>query len=86
MTAGDPKGNYPERWDKLLQGIDERLQLGLLDQLKKVAAYHFEEDVLYIEPSDPTNQSYLMRSSNLQQLQILAAELVQIERVKIKSL
>ncbi len=77
------KGNNPELWEKLLVVLDEKLQLGLLDQLRRVTSYHFEEDVLYLEPANPESERYLLKDGVFQQLQILAQDAIGIEKIKI---
>ena len=83
MNPSSKKGNSPERWEKLLAFLDEKLQLGLLDQLQKIKSYHFEAEILYIVPDD-TNVDYFARPEMLQQLELLAQDAVQVERVKVK--
>ncbi len=78
------KGNNPELWQKLLATLDEKLQLNLLDHLRKVAAYHFEEDILYIEPATPEEADYFKRDSVFQQLQLTAQDVLKVDRIKIK--
>jgi hypothetical protein len=78
------KGNDPERWGKLLEVLDDKLQLSLLEHLKKVSSYHFEEDILYIEPGSPDIEKYFQKDSAIQQLQLLAQDAIGIEKVKIK--
>lgn len=78
------KGNNPELWEKLLNDLDEKLQLGLLDHLRRASSYHFEEDVLYIEPGSPESEKYLTKHAVLQQLQLLAQDAVGVEKIKIK--
>lgn len=68
------RGNAPERWNRLLEILDERLQFGLLDRLKKVQAYHFEGELLFIEACTPDEERYLMRDSVQQQLALFAEE------------
>ncbi len=84
MGASSEKGNNPELWDKLLTELDEKLQLGLLDHLKRIASYHFEADTLYVEPGTTEDEKYLTKDSALQQLQLLAQVACKVERVKIK--
>ena len=50
MSDGAAKGNNPVLWDKFLADLDEKLQLGLLDRMRRVQAYHFESDTLFLEP------------------------------------
>ena len=84
MTSSKDRGNNPELWQRLLDTLDDKLQLGLLDHLKRVASYHFEEDILYIEPGNPEDAQYLNRPGVFQQLQIYAKHSIKAERVKIK--
>ena len=79
-----PKGNNPELWDKLLMALDEKLQLGLLDRLRKVHTYHFEEDILYLQPLNSEEEEHLTKDTFIQQLQLLAQDAIGIEKVKIK--
>lgn len=84
MSDTEIKGNNPERWQKLLSALDERLQLGLLDRLKKIVSYHFETDTLTLEPLNLDEQSYLSKDPIFQQLQVLAQDAVGIEKIKFK--
>ena len=86
MSSSESKGNNPERWRKLLDTLDDKLQLGLLDHLRKVAAYHFEEDILYLEPASPEEEEYLKRDTVFHQLELLAQDAIKIDKVKIKKL
>jgi hypothetical protein len=78
------KGNDPERWNKFLETLDEKLQLGLLEYLRRVSSYHFEEEILYIEPSSQEDLEYLTKDTVFQQLELLAQDAIKIESVKIK--
>ncbi len=78
------KGNDPERWQRLLDALDEKLQLGLLDHLRKVQSYHFETDSLFIEAYSKEQGEYLSRSAVLQQLQVFAEDSIGIKEVHIK--
>ncbi|MBX7143076.1 MAG: hypothetical protein K1X79_01360 [Oligoflexia bacterium] len=79
------RGNNSELWNKLLHELDEKLQLGLLDRLRRATSYHFEAETLYIEPGDANDLKYLQKDSALQQLQIFAQLACKVEKVKIKS-
>jgi hypothetical protein len=85
MNPASRKGNNPERWEKFLVVLDERLQLGLLSYLQSIASYHFEEETLYIEPSGAKDMSYLSRPAVLQQLELLAKDILDVKEVKIKT-
>lgn len=84
MGSSSSKGNNAELWDKLLTELDDKLQLGLLDHLKRIASYHFEDDVLYVEPGTAEDEKYLTRDSVLQQLELLAQVACKVDRVKIR--
>jgi hypothetical protein len=84
MSSSSSKGNNAELWDKLLTELDDKLQLGLLDHLKRIASYHFEDDVLYVEPGTAEDEKYLTRDSVLQQLELLAQVACKVDRVKIR--
>ena len=79
------KGNEPERWNKLLEALDEKLQMNLLGHLKRVAGYHFEAETLYIEPATAEEESFLKKDPVAHQLELFAQEVVKVEKVKIKS-
>ncbi len=79
------KGNNPERWNKLLEALDEKLQLNLLEHLKRVASYHFEEDILYLEPATKEENEFLRKDSTIQQLQLFAQDVIKVDRVKIRN-
>lgn len=87
MTDEHPsrnRGNNPGLWDKLLSVLDERLQLGLLDRLRRVASYHFEDQILLIEAGSPEDEKYLSRPTVLQQLQLLAQDAVGVEKLTLR--
>ena len=86
MSNASSKGNNPERWEKFLHGLDDKLQLGLLDKMHKIAAYHFEEDVLYLQPGSTQDEEYLKRDSVFHQLELLAQDLIAVDKVKLKKL
>jgi hypothetical protein len=86
MNASSKRGNDPERWESLLATLDEKLQLGLLEHLKRVISYHFEENILYIECGDLKDQGYLTKDPVLQQLKLLAEDSIKVESVKIKKI
>ncbi|MCI5065856.1 hypothetical protein MRY87_09045 [bacterium] len=83
MNASSSKGNQPELWEKFLAALDDKLQLGLLDHMKRVSTYHFEDDVLYIEPADERDYEYLVEDTHFQQLEILAKASLHVDRVKL---
>lgn len=85
MTDSKIRGNCPELWEKLLFELDEKLQLGLLDRLRRVGAYHFETDILFIDPATAEDEAYLTKGPTLQQLELLAQDATRIREVRICS-
>jgi len=85
MNDSKIRGNSPALWDKLLSELDEKLQLGLLDRLRRVGAYHFETDILFIDPANPDDCAYLSKGPTLQQLELLAQDATHIREVRICS-
>ena len=85
MTDSKSRGNNPELWQKLLEDLDEKLQLGLLDRLRRVAAYHFESDILFIEPANPEDATYLTKGATFQQLELLAQDATNIREIRVCS-
>ena len=83
MTESKARGNCPELWEKLLNELDEKLQLGLLDRLRRVAAYHFETEILFIDPSSTEDSAYLNKGPTLQQLELFAQDATRVREVRI---
>lgn len=84
MTDGSAKGNDPAKWEKLLADLDEKLQLGLLTRLRRVTSYHFEGDLLFIEPGSVDDENYLSKPATLQQLCVLAHDSLMVREVALK--
>lgn len=85
MDDSKVRGNNPELWERLLAELDEKLQLGLLDRLRRVGAYHFETDILFIDPATADDASYLNKGHTLQQLELYAQDAARIREVRICS-
>ena len=83
MTDSKARGNCPELWNKLLADLDEKLQLGLLNRLRRVAAYHFETDILFIDPASAEDADYLVKGPTLQQLNIFAQDATCVREVRL---
>lgn len=73
MEPSASRGNFPDKWNKLLEELDEKLQLGLLDRLRRVTSYHFESTTLYIEPATVEDIAYLEKDSVRQQLSVFSS-------------
>lgn len=78
------RGNNPELWNKLLETLDDKLQLGLLDKLRRVNSYHFEDSFLFIEAGSDEDETYLSKPATLQQLAIFAEDTTKAREIKIK--
>ena len=85
MSDASAKGNNQQLWDKLLVELDEKLQLGLLDKLRRVQGYHFEEQILFIEPASNEDHSYLSKGATLQHLELLAQDATGVREVRIRT-
>lgn len=85
MNDSGVRGNNPELWEKLLSELDEKLQLGLLDRLRRIAAYHFESDILFVDPSNAEDANYLSKGSTLQQLELYAQDATKVREVRLCS-
>jgi hypothetical protein len=86
MSDGVAKGNNPTLWEKFLADLDEKLQLGLLDRLRRVHAYHFESETLFLEAGSPDDESYLQKGSHFTQLCLLAQDSTGVTEVKFRSI
>ncbi len=86
MSDVSSKGNNSNLWNTLLDELDEKLQFGLLERLRRVSSYHFEDDTLFIEPGSPDDETYLSKSAVFTQLQVFAQSAVKVDRVKLKKL
>lgn len=83
MNLIGPKGNNPQAWDKLLAVLDDKLQLGLLEHLRRVHTYHIEDQVLAIQAGNLNDQEYLLRDPVFHQLELLAQDAIKVEKLKI---
>lgn len=84
MTEETAKGNNPQLWDKLLAELDEKLQLGLLDKVKRVKAYHFESDILFLEAGTDEDDAYLRKGGTLQHLELIAQDATGIREIRLR--
>jgi len=84
MSDGVAKGNNPALWEKFLADLDEKLQLGLLDRMRRVQAYHFESDILFLEPGSKDDEAYLQKGAQFTQLCLLVQDSTGASEVKFK--
>lgn len=78
------KGNSPEAWDRLLSVLDEKLQLGLLDRLKRVRSYHLEGKELFIECAIAEDYTYLTKPAVAQQLTLFVTDAFDVDSLKVQ--
>ena len=50
------------RWEQLIDYLGEKLQLGLLEKLRRVNCYQFEGEVLTIEPNNTKDKEFFKQS------------------------
>lgn len=74
MDISAKRGNKPELWSTILTHLDDRLQLGLLDRLRRVNSYELEENRLIIEPGTFEDEMYLRKDAVYNQLRVLAGD------------
>lgn len=84
MSDQVTKGNNQELWNKFLADLDEKLQLGLLDRLRRIKGYHFEGSTLIIEAGSADDEIYLKKGSHFTQLSLLAHDSTGVEEVKFR--
>ena len=85
MHNSSSRGNNPELWSRLLEVLDDKLQLGLLDHLKRVLSYHFEVDQLIVCVNEGSDAQYLTKSAVFQQLTLFAQDATGVKEVVVKS-
>ena len=84
MEQSSNRGNAPDKWEKLLIELDDKLQLGLLDRLRRIESYHIEEKSLILVPGNADDAQYLMKESVKQQLSVFITVLG-VNTLEIKS-
>lgn len=78
-----PQGNDAARFEALLKLLDEKLQLGLLTPLKRLKSYHFEGNLLFLDPATPADAEYLSKEAVQRQLAIYVNDACGVEGVAI---
>ena len=79
-------GNDPARWEKLLNELDEKLQFGTLERLRRVSSYHFEGDALIISLERSDDYDYLSKAATKTQLQIFAQDASGVTSIEVKKI
>jgi len=85
MSDRAEKGNNPVLWQKLLTELDEKLQLGLLDRMRRVRAYHFESDILFVELGNDDDEAYFKKGGALQHLELIAQDATGVRELRLRS-
>jgi hypothetical protein len=83
MNTSAHKGNAPEGWNRLMEILDEKLQLGLLDKLRRVNSYHVEDEILFIEAGSRSDCDYFTKSAVHQQLRLFAEDVFRTKTLKV---
>jgi len=84
MSQVSAQGNNPELWGKLLAELDEKLQLGLLDRMRRVKAYHFESGILFIELGNAEDEGYFKKGGALQHLELIAQDATGVRELRLR--
>ena len=76
MTPSGIKGNNPELWDKLLAFLDDKLQLGLLDNLKKIEGLDASSDTFQ-------NDLAKYKEANAQRIKLMGYYLPALKQMEV---
>ena len=77
-------GNDDIRWQKLLETLDAKFQLGLLEKLRNVASYHLDGATLFIEFHNSSDREYFQKASVQTQLAIFASDAINVTEIVYK--
>lgn len=80
--SGDSNNNL--LWEKLLLVLDDKLQFGLLERLRRASEFRFEGGTLIIAPGSKEDFSYLSKDTVHQQLSLFAEQATRVTKVLIK--
>lgn len=83
MEDSAKKGNNSIIWQALLECLSEKLQLNLLDKLRRVQSYHCEENVLYISPGNEADVAYFKKDAVMAQLTLHAQSCFKNNNLKV---
>lgn len=83
MHSSCQRGNDSNSWNSILEVLDEKLQLGLLDHLKRITSYHFEDSTLTIEAGNQVDFAYLSRAEMFHQLEIFVKDRCKVDKILI---
>ena len=84
MNEDTPANEVLQRLEALLDALDEKLQLGLLDHLKRSNSYSIEDDTLFVTPANETDEQYLRKHETIHHLLLIAEDSIGIKAVIIR--
>lgn len=84
MTDSAGADNNSKMWEKLIAVLDDKLQFGLLERVRRVIQYKFEGDTLIIAPGSKEDGTYLRKDTVLQQLTLFAEQSTKVKKVLIR--
>ncbi|NCU93383.1 MAG: hypothetical protein EBV54_04505 [Burkholderiaceae bacterium] len=59
--------------------------MGLLDRVRRVKAYHFESDILFIEFANEDDEGYFKKGGSLQHLELIAQDATGVRELRIRT-
>ncbi len=71
-------------WSKILELLEEKLQMGLLQQARSVSAARVEGHDLVLKVITPEAKEFFSAEVNQQRLLILARSIASFERVRVE--
>lgn len=74
----------PDLWKKILDLLEEKLQMGLLQQARAVSTARIEGDDLILSVTTPEAKEFFSAHVNQQRLLILARPIANFERVIVE--
>lgn len=79
-----PQNNQATQlWKTLLDALDEKLQLGLLELLKRSHSYDIEDGTLCITPVNEVDEEYLRKDETSRHLLLIAEDSIGVTQVTI---
>lgn len=70
-------------WRKILDILEEKLQMGLLEQARSVREVHFEGGELQLVVGSPEAMEFFSSEVNQQRLSIISRPVARIDRVSV---
>lgn len=78
--------NIEEVWSQVLRKVDDLLQFGLLDMLKKIQIDSFEEGVLALKTESQAAYDYFQNKAVLNHLLIISSEIFHEYGLELKEI